>query len=310
VRHAVLAILLLAGCSTPAPVPQPRYVLGEGYRQGGLWSYPREEFDLSETGIAAILPTSAAGLTANGELRDNRGMLAAHRTLQLPAIVTVTNMENGRSLRLRVNDRGPQMAGRLIGVTPRAGELLGARGPFRALGCRSRWTGRLLAHLAIEGLAQPDERQLADRHRGRANGPGRGGKALRRRRCARGSRRVRPVAGHRRPAATGVDAAPSRPGAYERLPEAGGAGTRDATAGLASVHRGQPILHGARPCRPAPGRAACRARRCGGLRAAGAGLQHRARPFRPLSDRSRRPMRGSPDGTPVRRIGMHGSWSA
>lgn len=149
-RYAVLAILLLAGCArTPAPVPQPRYVLGEGYRMGGLWSYPRESFDLSEAGIAAILPTSAPGLTANGELRDSRGMFAAHRTLQLPAIVAVTNLENGRSVRLRVNDRGPQMAGRVIGVTPRAAELLGARGPFRARVTIDAQASRA----AIEGLA-------------------------------------------------------------------------------------------------------------------------------------------------------------
>ncbi len=146
----VLALLLLASCSrTPAPVPQPRYVLGEGYRAGGLWSYPHEEFDLNEAGIAAILPTSTSGLTANGELRDSRGMFAAHRTLQLPAIVTVTNLENGRSVRLRVNDRGPQMAGRVIGITPRAAELLGARGPFRA---RVVVDGEA-SHAAIDGLA-------------------------------------------------------------------------------------------------------------------------------------------------------------
>ena len=116
---------------------------------GGLWSYPREEFDLNETGIAAILPNSSGGLTANGELRDARGMFAAHRTLQLPAIVTVTNLENGRALRLRVNDRGPQMPGRVIGVTPRAAELLGARGPFRA---RVAVEGQA-SRAAIDGLA-------------------------------------------------------------------------------------------------------------------------------------------------------------
>lgn len=151
-RRAFLAALLLAGCSSQAPTPQPRYVLGEGYRQGGLWSYPREEFDLNETGIAAILPSSASGLTANGERRDSQGMLAAHRTLQLPAIVTVTNLDNGRSLRLRVNDRGPQMAGRVIGVSPRAAELLGARGPFRV---RVAVDGQA-SRAAIEGLAGQD----------------------------------------------------------------------------------------------------------------------------------------------------------
>ncbi len=133
-RGAILgALLALAGCGgPPPPAPQPRYALGEGYQLGGQWSYPREDFSLDERGIAAILPRGGTGLTANGERRDDRALLAAHRTLQLPAIVTVTNLENGRSLRLRVNDRGPEQAGRVIAVSPRAAELLGARGPFQA----------------------------------------------------------------------------------------------------------------------------------------------------------------------------------
>ncbi|WP_424812034.1 septal ring lytic transglycosylase RlpA family protein [Roseococcus sp. YIM B11640] len=131
-RLGLLALLLLAAsCAKPGPAPQPRYQLGEGYRMGGLWSYPREDYSLDEAGIAAIQPTRQ-GLTANGEASDPRAMVAAHRTLQLPAIVTVTNLENGRSVRLRVNDRGPEQPGRIIGVSPRAAELLGARGAFRA----------------------------------------------------------------------------------------------------------------------------------------------------------------------------------
>jgi rare lipoprotein A len=147
VRLFVLGFFILAGC-TAAPQPQPRYFLGEPYRAGGLWSYPKEEFALDETGIAAIMPR-AEGLTANGELRDADGMVAAHRTLQLPAIVTVTNLDNGRSLRLRIHDRGPTQAGRLIAVSPRAAQLLGAAGPFRA---RVVLDGNA-SRASIEGLA-------------------------------------------------------------------------------------------------------------------------------------------------------------
>lgn len=129
-RLSFLIIFVLAGCSA-APPSQPRYFLGEPYRAGGLWSYPKEEFALDEAGIAANMP-NAAGLTANGEARDLQAMVAAHRTLQLPAIVTVTNLDTGRSLRLRVHDRGPSAAGRVIAVSPRAATLLGASGPFRA----------------------------------------------------------------------------------------------------------------------------------------------------------------------------------
>jgi rare lipoprotein A len=146
VRLFVLGFLILSGCAV-APQPQPRYFLGEPYRAGGLWAYPKEEFALDESGIAAIMPRGQ-GLTANGEVRDAGGMVAAHRTLQLPAIVTVTNLDNGRSLRLRVNDRGPAEAGRVIAVSPRAAQLLGAAGPFRA---RVVLDGNA-SRAAIEGL--------------------------------------------------------------------------------------------------------------------------------------------------------------
>jgi len=147
VRFLFLGLLLLAGCSS-GPTSQPRYFLGEPYQEGGLWSYPREDFALVEAGIAAILPTRS-GLTVNGEIHDAQAMVAAHRTLQLPAIVTVTNLDNGRSLRLRVHDRGPAMAGRVIAISPRAATLLGAVGPFQA---RVAVDGPA-SRQAIEGLA-------------------------------------------------------------------------------------------------------------------------------------------------------------
>ena len=146
-RVLFLGLLVLVGCSQ-SPISQARYHLGDPYRAGGLWSYPKEEFALEEGGIASIMP-GATGLTANGELRDGQAMVAAHRTLQLPAIVTVTNLENGRSLRLRVHERGPAAAGRIVAVSPRAAALLGASGPFRA---RVVLDGNA-SRAAIEGLA-------------------------------------------------------------------------------------------------------------------------------------------------------------
>lgn len=103
-----------------------RYLVGEPYRLGGVWSYPREDFALVETGLATRHPGPGWGTpTANGEAWSSLRALAAHRTLQLPAAVTVTNLENGRSLTLRVNDRGPPHPGRVIGLSDRAAELLG-----------------------------------------------------------------------------------------------------------------------------------------------------------------------------------------
>ena len=117
-----VAMLAVAGCAQPAP----RYSVGGPYRLGGVWSYPQEDYALSETGLAEVLPAPGFGRqTANGEVMSVQGLTAAHRTLQLPAIIRVTNLENGRSMLLRVNDRGPEKPGRILGVSPRAGALLG-----------------------------------------------------------------------------------------------------------------------------------------------------------------------------------------
>ena len=127
---ALLLALLAAGCSKPAapPPPQPaaRYMLGQPYAMGGVWSYPKEDFGLEESGIATVLPRGARGRrTTNGEVFDPDRLVGAHRTLQLPAVVTVWNLETGRELRIRVNDRGPAQPGRILGLSPRAAQLLG-----------------------------------------------------------------------------------------------------------------------------------------------------------------------------------------
>lgn len=117
----------LAACARPAPpAPAIRYLVGQPYALGGVWSYPREDFAAAAAGIAAVLPDRRAGRpTANGEAHDPDRLVAAHRTLQLPAILTVTNLENGLEIAVRVNDRGPAQPGRIVGLSRRAGELLG-----------------------------------------------------------------------------------------------------------------------------------------------------------------------------------------
>lgn len=123
IRAALLLAALLAGCAAPPPA---RFVVGEPYRLGGTWSYPREDFSLVETGLATRHAVGGwAARTANGEAWSDGRVLAAHRTLQLPAIVAVTNLENGRTLLVRVNERGPVNPGRVIGLSDRAMTLLG-----------------------------------------------------------------------------------------------------------------------------------------------------------------------------------------
>ena len=102
------------------------YKIGEPYKVGSVWYYPEENFTLVETGIASWYgPGFHADHTANGEVFDQNQLTAAHRTLQLPCLARVTNLENGNSVVVRINDRGPFLHGRIMDVSMRAAELLG-----------------------------------------------------------------------------------------------------------------------------------------------------------------------------------------
>lgn len=102
------------------------YKVGTPYQIAGVWYYPKEDPFYDETGIASWYGSDFHGKsTANGENYDMDALTAAHRTLPMPTVVRVTNLENGRSLRLRVNDRGPYARGRILDVSRRAATLLG-----------------------------------------------------------------------------------------------------------------------------------------------------------------------------------------
>lgn len=126
--------MFLAACAStperPAVTTGPTgvYKVGNPYQIGDTWYYPREQPDYDETGIASWYgPTFHGRKTANGEVFDAGTMSAAHRTLPMPVNVRVTNLENGRSVVLRVNDRGPFAKGRIIDVSEHAAEVLGFR---------------------------------------------------------------------------------------------------------------------------------------------------------------------------------------
>ncbi len=134
----VLPATLAAACSTSNEVTAPvvsipsnagNYKVGTPYAIDGTWYYPREQPDYDETGIASWYgPTFHGKHTANGEVFDASALTAAHRTLPMPVNVRVTNLDNGRSLVLRVNDRGPYARGRIIDVSAQAAKLLGFYG--------------------------------------------------------------------------------------------------------------------------------------------------------------------------------------
>mgnify|MGYP003668854462 CR=1 FL=1 len=139
---AVLSVCaLLAGCSSIelASHYTKRLVAGHGgtgsqgdfkvgspYKVGGKWYRPREDYNLVQTGTASWYGPGFHGKrTANGEIFDQYAMTAAHKTLQMPAIIRVTNLENGRKVVLRVNDRGPFARGRILDVSKGAAQKLG-----------------------------------------------------------------------------------------------------------------------------------------------------------------------------------------
>lgn len=102
------------------------YKVGNPYKILGRWYYPKEDYTYKEVGTASWYgPDFHAKRTANGEKYDMHSLTAAHRTLPLPSIVRVTNLENGRSLVVRVNDRGPYARNRIIDVSKKVAQLLG-----------------------------------------------------------------------------------------------------------------------------------------------------------------------------------------
>lgn len=131
---AFVALLgLLAACSSPpregtVPAKRGLYKLGAPYQIGGRWYYPRYESSYDRVGVASWYGDGFHGRpTANGERFDKNRLTAAHPTLPLPSLVEVVNLENGRSLVVRVNDRGPFVGDRLIDLSEAAARELGFR---------------------------------------------------------------------------------------------------------------------------------------------------------------------------------------
>ena len=103
--------------------------VGKPYKVNGVWYFPAENPTYDEIGLAAIYPGNFKGKrTANGEIYETGKLTACHKTLPLPSIVKVTNLENNRSTTVRINDRGPFVNDRLIDVSPRVAEMLQFQG--------------------------------------------------------------------------------------------------------------------------------------------------------------------------------------
>lgn len=166
-------LLLVTACSTtrlpeaPKTIGQsvranPHYKLGAPYKIDGRWYTPKVEPDYVEVGVASWYGDAFHGrLTANGEIFDKGRISAAHRTLPMPTVVEVENIENGRRIVVRVNDRGPFAKDRIIDLSHAAADALGftARGTAKV---RVRYLGEAhLAELAPAPGAAPRIRALA-----------------------------------------------------------------------------------------------------------------------------------------------------
>lgn len=105
-----------------------REQVGKPYQVRGKWYYPKEEPGYVGRGTASWYGSNFHGrLTANGEVYDMYHLSAAHPTFPLPSYARVTNKANGRSVMVRVNDRGPYAHGRVVDVSQQAAEVLGFR---------------------------------------------------------------------------------------------------------------------------------------------------------------------------------------
>jgi rare lipoprotein A len=129
INRFILALTaILASCAKPPPPPAPgpvTFTIGNPYQTGGEWRYPHDFNDYDATGLATIIdPSQAAAYTADNEAFDPNALTAASPVLQLPCVVTITDLVTGQSLDVRVNDRGPNLPGRLIAVTPKVAQLL------------------------------------------------------------------------------------------------------------------------------------------------------------------------------------------
>lgn len=109
--------------------PAPKYYVGSAYKVEDVQYIPVEDLTYNQTGIAGIIPAELNGTkTSNGEVFDMNQMVATSKTLPLPTIARVTNLDNGQSVVVRVNNRGPFVNTRIMDLSPAAAQKIGMTG--------------------------------------------------------------------------------------------------------------------------------------------------------------------------------------
>jgi len=152
-KYGVSSSPRVVAMGEPVPKGGGTYRVGKPYTVAGRVYVPEEDTGYREEGMASWYGDDFHGrLTANGEIFDMASLTAAHPTLPMPCYARVTNLSNGKSLIVRVNDRGPYHGNRLIDVSNRAAELLEFKGNGVA-----RVRVEYVARAPLEGS---DDRQL------------------------------------------------------------------------------------------------------------------------------------------------------
>lgn len=107
----------------------PKYYVGTAYKVDDVQYIPVEDMTYNQTGLAGVIPTELNGTkTSNGEVFDVNQMVATSKTLPLPTIARVTNLDNGQSVVVRINNRGPFVNTRLMDLSPAAAQKIGLNG--------------------------------------------------------------------------------------------------------------------------------------------------------------------------------------
>lgn len=164
-RYGVSPSPLVVASGEPVPTGGGRYHVGKPYRIAGKWYTPQENpVNFEATGVASWYGPGFHGRrTANGEVFDQHSLSGAHPTLPLPSYVRVTNLANGSSVIVRINDRGPYHGRRVIDVSRRVAEML----DFKARGM-----GRVrVQYVGLAPIEGGDTKLLAATFRDAGSGP-------------------------------------------------------------------------------------------------------------------------------------------
>lgn len=137
----LFASSLLAACSSAPETPEmcigpnctlaPKKATSRPYQINGVWYHPQPHYEYEEIGVASYYgggDVFHGRPTATGAIFNMNGITAAHKTLPLPCIAEITNLENNRQIQVEINDRGPFIDGRIIDVSRRVAQLLGFEG--------------------------------------------------------------------------------------------------------------------------------------------------------------------------------------